>query len=63
MCQRQSHHHEVEIVTDVDDVMSSEVNEVDFVGLKGFNATINLEKPNSNSKRKGQYSSYTSTQF
>jgi len=47
---------------DVDEVMSREVNEVAFVGLEDFNATIDLEEPNSNLKNKTQFSSSTTTQ-
>ena len=44
--------HGIEIAIDVDEVMSREVNGVDFVGL---------EEPNSNLKRKAQSSKSTST--
>ena len=54
--------HGVEIAIDVDEVMSREVNEVNFVDLEDLNATINLEEPNSNLERKAQSSSSTSTQ-
>jgi len=43
--------------------MSREVNEVNFVVLEDLNATIDLEEPNSNLKRKAQStSSSTNTQ-
>jgi len=55
--------HGAETTTDADEVMSKEVNEVNFVGLEDLNATIDLEEPNSNLKRKAQFtSSSTSTQ-
>jgi len=55
--------HGAETAMDADEVMSRKVNEVNFVGLEDLNATIDLEEPNSNLKRKAQStSSSTSTQ-
>jgi len=44
--------HGAETAMDVDEVMNREVNEVNFVGLEDLNATIDLEEPYSNLKRK-----------
>ena len=55
--------HGAETTMDDDEVMSKEITEVNFVGLEDLNATIDLEEPNSNLKRKAQStSSSTSTQ-
>ena len=35
---------------DADEAMSRETNEVEFMGLSGATATIDLEEPNSNTK-------------
>ncbi|KAH1265918.1 hypothetical protein GmHk_01G001529 [Glycine max] len=46
--------HGVETVMDDDEVMSRETNEVKFMGL-GATATIDLEEPSSNTKRKTRF--------
>ena len=48
---------------DADEAMSRETNEVEFMGLSGATATIDLEEPNSNTKgkRQGSTSSVTHT--
>ncbi|KAG4935975.1 hypothetical protein JHK85_050894 [Glycine max] len=46
---------------DADEAMSRETNEVEFMGLSGATATIDLEEPNSNTKGKRQGSTSSIT--
>jgi len=44
----------VEIVMDVDEVMSTRENEVELMGLEDANVSIDLEELDYGSKRRGQ---------
>jgi len=49
-------------IMDVDEVMSTGVNEVEFMGLEDVNTSIDLEELGFGLKRMGQSSSSTSVQ-